>query len=90
MWNIVNNKQKQGKGHLLDLAHAAKVSERKYFKILTLQQMLQRLPIAIAQVKAGNTSKSLINETHQIIYFLYQAKKIPKEVYDIIMNSIKL
>ena len=52
--------------------------------------MLQRLPIAIAQVKAGNTSKNLINETRQIIYFLYQAKKIPKEVYDIIMNSIKL
>ena len=90
MWNIVNNKQKQGKGHLLDQAHAAKVSEREHFKILTLQQMLQRLPIAIAQVKAGNTSKNLINETRQIIYFLYQAKEIPKEVYDIIINSIKL
>ena len=32
--------------------------------------MLQRLPIAIAQVKAGNTSKSLINEIRQIIYSL--------------------
>ena len=52
--------------------------------------MLQRLPIAVAQVEAGNTSKNLVNEIRPIIYFLYQAKKFPKEVYDSIMNSIKL
>ena len=39
----------------------------KGLKILTPKQMLQRLPIAIAQVKAGNTSKSLLNEIKQII-----------------------
>ena len=33
--------------------------------------MLQRLPVALAQVKAGNTSENLLNEIHQIIYFLY-------------------
>ena len=52
--------------------------------------MLQRLPIALAQVKAGNTSKKLLNEIRQIIYSLYQAKEITKKVYNNIMNSIKL
>ena len=52
--------------------------------------MLQRLPIALAQVKAGNTTENLLNETRQIIYSLYQAKKITKKVYNNIMNSIKL
>ena len=37
--------------------------------------MLQRLPIALAQVKSGNNSKNLLNEIGQIIYSLYQAKK---------------
>ena len=39
----------------------------KRFKILTPKQMLQRLPIALAQLKAGNTSENLLNETCQII-----------------------
>ena len=52
--------------------------------------MLQRLPVALAQVKAGNTTENLLNETRQIIYSLYQAKKITKKVYNNIMNSIKL
>ena len=43
-------------------------------KILTLKQMLQRLPIALTQVEAGNTSENLFNEIRQIIYFLYKAK----------------
>ena len=38
--------------------------------------MLQRLPIALAQVKAGNTSKKLLNGIRQTIYYLYQAKEI--------------
>ena len=40
-------------------------------KILTPKQMLQRLPIALTQVKAGNNSKSLLNEIRQIVYSLY-------------------
>ena len=51
--------------------------------------MLPRLPIAFAQVKAGNTSENLLNEIRQIIYSLYQAKEITKKVYKN-MNSIKL
>ena len=59
-------------------------------KILTPKQMLQRLPIALAQVKAGNTSESLSNEIRQIIYSLYWAKEIAKKVCNNIMNSIKI
>ena len=46
--------------------------------MLTPKQMLQRLLIAIAQVKAGSTSKNLLNE----MYSLYRAKGIPKKVYN--------
>ena len=59
-------------------------------KILTLRQMLQRLPIAFAQVKAGNNSKSLLNEIRQIVYSLYQSKQITKKVYNNIIKSIQL
>ena len=52
--------------------------------------MLQRLPIALAQVKAGNTSENLVNEIRQIIHSLYQAKEITKNVYNNIMNSVKV
>ena len=52
--------------------------------------MLQRLPIALAQVKAGNTSQNLLNEIRQIIYSLYWAKEITKNVHNIKMNSIKV
>ena len=52
--------------------------------------MLQKLPIALAQVKAGNTSENLLNEIRQITYSLYQAKKITRKVYDNTMNLIKL
>ena len=40
-------------------------------KVLSPKQMLQRLPIALAQVKSGNTSENLLNEIRQIIYSLY-------------------
>ena len=49
-------------------------------KVLTPKQMLQRLPIALAQVKVGNNSESLLNEIRQIVYSLYQSKKITKKV----------
>ena len=52
--------------------------------------MLERLPIALAQVKAGNTSENLLNKVRQVIYSLYQAKEISKNVYNNIMNSVKL
>ena len=62
----------------------------KGFKILNLKQILQRLPIALAQVKVGNTSENLLNEIRQVIYSLYQEKEITKKVDNNIMNSTKL
>ena len=52
--------------------------------------MLQRLPIALGQLKAGNKSENLLNEIIQIIYSLYRAKEITKKVYNNIMNSVKV
>ena len=53
--------------------------------------MLQRLPVALAQIKAGNTSEKLLNEIRQVIYSLYQEKEVTeKKLYNNIMNSIKL
>ena len=59
-------------------------------KILTPKQMLQRLPIALPQIKAGNNSDSLLNEIRQIVYSLYQSKQITKKVYNNIIKSIKV
>ena len=60
------NRQQKGKG----------------IKNLTPKQMLQRLPTAIAHVKASNISENLLIEIRQILYFLYQENKITKKVYN--------
>ena len=52
--------------------------------------MLWRLPIALAQVRAGNLSGNLLNGIRQIIHFLYRAKEITKKVHNNIMNSVKV
>ena len=57
-------------------------------RILTPKQMLQRLPIALTQIKAGNNSESVLNEIRQIIYSLYRSKQITKKVYNNIIKSI--
>ena len=62
----------------------------KGLKILTPNKMLKRLPIALAQVKAGNNSESLLNEIRQIVYSLYRSNEITKKVYNNIINSIKV
>ena len=46
-------------------------TQGKGFRILTPKQMLQRLPIALAQVKADNTSKNILNEIRKYMYSLY-------------------
>ena len=65
-------------------------TEEKGLKILTPKQILQRLPIALAQVKAGNNSENLLNEIRQIVYSLYQSKQITKKVYNNIIKSINI
>ena len=52
--------------------------------------MFQRLPIALAQVKAANNLESLLNEIKQIVYSLNQSKQIAKKVYNNIIKSIEL
>ena len=63
-------------------------TDNSKLKMLTPKQMLQRLPIALAQVKAGNNSKNLLNEIRQIVYSLYQSKVITKKVYNNLTKSL--
>ena len=58
-------------------------------KMLAHKQMLQRLPIVLAQAKSGNNSERLLNEIKQIVYSLYQSKQITKKVYNKISKSIQ-
>ena len=57
-------------------------------KILTSKQMLQRLSIALEQVKAGSNSENLSNEIRQIVYSLYQSKEITRKVYNNLIKSL--
>ena len=59
-------------------------------EILGPKQMLQRLTVALAQVKAGNTYENLLNQIRKIIYSLYRGKEVTKKVYNNAMDSIKL
>ena len=63
-------------------------AKRKRLKKLTPKQMLQRLPIVLAQVKADNNSQNLLNEIRQIIYLLYQSREITKNVYNNLIKSL--
>ena len=57
-------------------------------KILTPNQMLSKLPIILAQLKAGNNSEKLKNEIRQILYSLYRSKKLTKQLYKSLVNII--
>ena len=76
---------------LSDANYDAKPNETKGtgLKILAPKQMLQRLPIALPQLKAGNNSESLLNEIWEIVYSLYQSIQLTKKVYNNIIKSIK-
>ena len=60
----------------------------KGIKILTPNQMLSRLPITLAQLKAGNNSEKLKNEIRQLLYSLYRSKNMAKQVYNNLINYI--
>ena len=57
-------------------------------KILTPDQMLSRLPISLAQLKAGNNSQKLKNEIRQLLYSLYCSKKLTKQLYKSLVDII--
>ena len=77
---------------VLDAAYKSKENETKGtgLKILTPKQMIQRLTIALSQVKVGNNSERLLNEIRQIVYSLYQSKQITKKVYNNLIKSINV
>ena len=60
----------------------------KGLKILTTNQMLSRLPISLAQLKAGNNSEKLKNEIRQLLYSLYRSKELTKEIYKSLIDII--
>ena len=62
--------------------------EGQGLKILTPEQMLSRLPISLAQLKAGNNSEKLKNEIGQLLYSLYRSKKLTKTNYKHLMNAV--
>ena len=57
-------------------------------KILTPNQMLSRLPITLAQLKAGNNSEKLKNEIRQLFYSLYRSKELEKQIYKSLIDII--
>ena len=59
-------------------------------KILTNKQMLNHLPILLAQIQAGNNSKKLKNELRQIFYSLYRSKALTKTVYNNLIKAIRV
>ena len=75
---------------ILEAKKLAREHEGTGLKTLTPNQKLKRLPIALAQEKAGNNSESLLNEIRQIVYSLYRSKEITKIVYNNKTNSIKV
>ena len=77
------------KCYLMLITMLKKETKGKGLKILTPKQMLQRLPIALAQVKAGNNSESLLNEIRKIVYSLYQSNQSNKKVCNGIIKSIQ-
>ena len=62
--------------------------EGQGIKILTPNQMLSRLPISLAQLKAGNNSEKLKNEIRQLLYSLYRSKNMTKQVYNNLIKFI--
>ena len=62
--------------------------QQQGLKILTPNQMLSRLPIALAQLKAGNNSEKLKNEIRQLLYSLYRSKKLTKQIYKSLIDII--
>ena len=78
-----SNGWSSGSGNVVSKAKGAGL------KILTNKQMLNRLPILLAQIQAGNNSIRLKNEIRQILYSLYRSKVLTKTVYNNLIKSIR-
>ena len=74
---------------VLDLKSEESAAQKgQGLKLLTPQQMLSRLPISLAQLKAGNNSQKLKNEIRQPLYSLHRPKKLSKTIYNNLINAI--
>ena len=81
-------------GDILNLESEESTAQRRNqpgpgLKILTWNQMLHRLPISSAQLKAGNNSEKLRNEIRQLLYYLYRSKKLTKQLYKSLIGIFK-
>ena len=91
-----SNKEKQESDEKLDTTNmpeleseesaAERITSGKGLKILAPNQMLRRLPITLAQLKARNNSEKLKNEIRQLLYSLYRSKKLTKQLYKSLIN----
>ena len=87
-----NDDEKPDNANMSELESEESVAQRRKqkgqgLKILTPQQMLSRLTISLAQLKAGNNSKNLKNEIRQLLYSLYRSKKLRKTIYKHLMKA---
>ena len=73
---------------ILDFNKEIQKQQGSGLKILTPNQMLSRLPISLAQLKAGNNSEKLKNEIRQLLYSLYRSKKLTKQLYKSLIDII--
>ena len=71
-----------------EFADQQRNQEEQGLKILTLDQMLSRLPVTLSQLKAGNNSEKLKIEIRQLLYSLYHSKKLTKIIYNNLNNTI--
>ena len=72
---------------ILEAKKLEKEQERTGLKILTPNQMLKRLPIALAQIKAGNNSKSLLSEIGRLLILCIDQKKLLKKYTATYLNQ---
>ena len=71
-----------------DLESEVSATEEKGLKILTPNEMLCRLPISLAQLKAGNNSEKLKNRIKQLLYSLYRSKNLTRQLYKSLVDII--
>ena len=71
-----------------DLESEVSATEEKGLKILTPNEMLCRLPVSLAQLKAGNNSEKLKNRIKQLLYSLYRSKKLTRQLYKSLVDII--
>ena len=81
--------EKKGQKRFSDDYDGSGWSSRSGSKILTYKQMLNRLPILLAQIQVGNNSNKLKNEARQILYSLYRSRVLTKTVYNNLIKSIR-